>query len=325
MTWQPSAEIDTLKKRSHLLQKVRAFFLARGVTEVDVPVLMRHSVTDVHLDSVAAQVNLPGRSETETYYLQTSPEFAMKRLLCAGSGDIFYLGKAFRDGDLSSRHQVEFTMLEWYRVGFSLADLIDEVVSLIQSVLSTALEPLEVEKMSYQAAFSKYAGIDDVFSADTARFRTVLEKRGVPKVIGLTEQETSLWEQLVLTEVIEPQLGQDKISCLSHFPASQAALSKVNPQSPQVCERFEVYVDGLELANGYDELQDRAAHVARFRENQRQRKQMHKSEMSMDESLLTALDFGLPQTSGVALGFDRLAMLALRKQRIDQVIPFALD
>ncbi|MDX1353511.1 MAG: amino acid--tRNA ligase-related protein, partial [Thiomicrorhabdus sp.] len=202
---------DVLQKRSNLLQQVRAFFYARSVLEVDTPMLSQAATPDVHLRSLSSQVQVPGYKEPKTYYLHTSPEYPMKRLLCEGSGDIFYLGKVFRDGDLSPRHQIEFTMLEWYRLGFSMEQLIDEVVEFIQTILQlVGKPPLNVEKLSYQQAFAKYAQIDDVFSASALDYQACLKANQVPEIVGVDSDDIDLWEQLVLTEVIESQLGREQ-------------------------------------------------------------------------------------------------------------------
>ncbi len=315
-----SAKIDMLKKRSDLLRQVRAFFYDRSVIEVDTPILSQAATPDVHLPSLSTQIDVPGQSGLQSYYLHTSPEYPMKRLLCEGSGDIFYLGKVFRNGDLSPRHQIEFTMLEWYRLGFSMQDLIGEVVELINQVLPTSRE---FELLSFQQAYAKYAGIKDVLGADASSFKQCLKTHGVPEVVGVEADDIDLWRQLVLTEVIEPQLGRDQISVITLFPAKDAALARINPADPRTAERFEVFVDGMELANGYYELADAEIYRQRFNESLQERKRLGLPAVPLDENLLTTLGASpLPDCSGVALGVDRLFMLQQGYQSIDQAVCF---
>jgi len=314
---------NILQKRSNLLKQVRAFFYARSVIEVDTPILSKAATPDVHLESLSTKVQVPGLKEHQHYYLHTSPEYPMKRLLCEGSGDIFYLGKVFRDGDLSPRHQIEFSMLEWYRIGFSMQDLIDEVVELIQDVLQ---KPLRVEKLSYQQVFEKYAHIDDVFTANSQDYQACLSDNHVPEIVGVDSNDKDLWEQLVLTEVIEPQLGKNAITVMYYYPAKDAALAQISQDNPLVAERFEVFVNGMELANGYHELADADVYQSRFEESLLNRKQHDLPQLPLDENLLNTLaEKPLPDCCGVALGFDRLFLLQQEFENIQQGITFGID
>lgn len=247
----------------------------------------------------------------------------MKRLLCEGSGDIFYLGKVFRDGDLSPRHQIEFTMLEWYRIGFSLQELIDEVMELLNQLLA---EPREVQQLSYRQAFAEFAGVEDIFHASAEQCRACLQRHEVPEIVGVDEDDKTLWEQLILTEVIEPQLGQGVITVLKDFPARDAALALIDPQNPEVAERFEVFVDAMELANGYHELAEADLYRQRFEESLAQRAQLGLPQVPLDQKLLRTLtEKTLPDCCGVALGVDRLLMLQQGEQQIEAVIPFGVQ
>ncbi|WP_233993173.1 EF-P lysine aminoacylase EpmA [Thiomicrorhabdus sp. Milos-T2] len=314
---------ETLQKRSNFLKQVRAFFYARSVLEVDTPILSQAATPDVHLQSLKTNIQVPGIKALQTYYLHTSPEYPMKRLLCEGSGDIFYLGKVFRDGDLSPRHQVEFTMLEWYRLDFNMMNLVDEVIELIQHVMP---ELTHVEILSYRQMFAKYAEIDNVFQANSKIYQACLNKHHIPEIVGVEDTDTSLWEQLVLTEVIEPQLGREGISVVHSFPAKDAALANISEKNPLVAERFEVFVKGMELANGYYELTDSQLYRQRFNESLEQRKQFDLPTVPLDENLLTQLQKpGLPECSGVALGIDRLFALQQGFENIQQGIAFGLD
>lgn len=313
---------NTLQKRSNLLQQVRAFFYARSVIEVDTPILSQAATPDVHLHSLKTLIQVPGIKAPQSYYLHTSPEYPMKRLLAEGSGDIFYLGKVFRDTDYSPRHQVEFTMLEWYRLDFTMQDLIDEVIELVQGLMPS---PLKIEKLSYQQMFAKYANIEDVFEASSQTYQACLKAHDVPEIVGVDEDDHALWEQLVLTEVIEPQLGKSGIAVIYHFPAKDAALARISEDNPLVAERFEVFMNGMELANGYHELTDAKLYRQRFNESLQIRQQYGLPVVPLDENLLKQLEHhGLPDCSGVALGIDRLFALQQDWQNIEQGICYGL-
>jgi lysyl-tRNA synthetase class 2 len=314
--------IDHLKKRSQALKTLRAFFYARSVMEVDTPILSSAATPDLHLRSLSTQVQVPGEADPRIFYLHTSPEYPMKRLLCAGSGDIFYLGKVFRDGDVSRRHQVEFTLLEWYRLGFDLRAMMDETVKVVQSLLGDR----PVEMISYEEAFESYAGLEAVHDTDAKSCQACLAEHRVPEVVGVDADDKPLWEQLVLTEVIEPQLGRGKITCLYHYPSREAALAQLHPQDERLALRFEVFVDGMELANGYQELADADEYRRRFEADLAQRSENGLPNVPMDEALLSALAVdGLPACSGVALGVDRLLMLAFQADDIRGVLPFSIE
>lgn len=316
-----SKKIQSLKKRSKALQEVRAFFYAREVMEVDPPILSRASVPDVHLSSLKTHIDLPNVGLNLPYYLQTSPEYPMKRLLCEGSGDIYYLGKVFRNGDFGSRHQPEFTMVEWYRLGFDLSQIIEDTLGLSQQLLGE----LPSEVMTYQQAFARFAGIEDIHHASAKHCRDVLRANRTPEIVGVDADDKPLWEQLVLTEVIEPQLGDGCLTCLSHYPARDAALAQISSDNPLTAERFELFYQGMELANGYHELQDAEAYRQRFEANQALRGQNGLEEAVLDENLLSALaEKGLPNCAGVALGFDRIFALSQGEYSIDQVIAFGV-
>ncbi|VAW44732.1 Translation elongation factor P Lys34--(R)-beta-lysine ligase [hydrothermal vent metagenome] len=319
-----------LKKRSQLLQQLRAFFYARLVIEVDTPMLSESGVPDCHLHALTTCIQVAGKQTPQPYYLHTSPEYPMKRLLCQGSGDIFYLGKVFRQDALSPRHQVEFVMLEWYRLGFSMFDLMAEVAEVVQQVLrvdSSGL--LAVEQLSYQQAFARYAGIENIFTASALQCQQCLIEQGVPEIVGVDAHDKALWEQLILTEVIEPHLGfqagQPCLTFLYHYPASQAALAQVSEDNPEVAERFELFVKGIELANGYHELANAQQYRARFEQALCERKALGYATIPLDEKLLLTLaQQPLPDCSGVALGVDRLFALQQGLDDICDGIAFGL-
>lgn len=318
---------EILQKRSQMLHHLRAFFYDSNAIEVDTPMLSKGATPDVHLRSLKSEVQIPGFAELQTYYWQTSPEYPMKRLLCEGVGDCFYLGKVFRDGDVSPRHQVEFTMLEWYRLGFSMQALVDEVVALICQVLNkSAFHVEQIEQLTYRQAFAKYAQIDDIFSATALKCRQMLQTYQVPEIVGVAENDKVLWEQLVLTEIIEPQLGKEGISIITHFPARDAALAQISTEDALCAERFEIFVKGMELANGYHELANADEYRQRFVESLSVRQALDLPSVALDENLLQTLKQNkLPDCSGVALGVDRLFALQQGLQEIAQGMAFSIE
>ncbi|MDW5378214.1 EF-P lysine aminoacylase EpmA [Halomonas sp. HP20-15] len=315
--WQPTASIETLRERARLLARVRAFFAARDVLEMETPVLGHGGSTDVHLDALSLTATTgAGR---ERLWLQTSPEFAMKRLLAAGSGPIFQLARCFRDGEVGPRHNLEFTMLEWYRPGFSLAELIDESVALVREVLPAAAGGERLRP--YRELFREQLQVDP-FTTPLASLRQLAGERGG---LDMDDADRDGCLDLLMGLVIEPTLGREGIDVVIDYPASQAALARHHRDSEGelVAARFELYVDGLELANGYDELTDAAEQARRFAADNAQRRELGKPLVDVDERLLAALEAGMPAGSGVALGIDRLIQLALGKGRVEEVMAFA--
>ena len=315
-SWQPTASIENLKLRASYLAKVRQFFAEREVLEVETPLLCRHAVTDPHMPIMQAD-NPHGASQA--YFLQSSPEYAMKRLLAAGSGPIYQLCKAFRGGEQGRRHNAEFSMLEWYRPGFNHFDLMAEVSDLLVSIL--ACPP--AQQLSYREVFEQYLGINP-HAVSLQKLQT-LSRQHID--IQMDSDNHDDWLNLLIAEVIEPQLGFDAPVFIYDYPASQSALAKVavSEQGDKVAQRFELYVKGVELANGYFELTDAAEQAQRFLQEQNLRANLGKPAMQSDQFLLAALEHGLPECAGVALGFDRLMMLAMNESRIKSVISFDCD
>jgi lysyl-tRNA synthetase class 2 len=320
--WRPTASIETLRQRARLIAEVRAFFAERGVLEVETPVLGRGGSTDVHLASLSALATTPaGR---ERLWMQTSPEFHMKRLLAAGSGPIFQLARSFRDGEVGRRHNIEFTMLEWYRPGFSLDDLIGETSALVSHVHPGVPKelPAVANRRRYRELFREALSIDP-FTSELADLRQLATERGG---LDMTESDRDGCLDLLMGLVIEPTLGRDGLDVVVDYPASQAALARRHrdPEDGQwVASRFELYLEGLELANGYDELTDAAEQAARFAEDNVARRALKLPEVDVDHRLVAALEQGLPAGSGVALGLDRLIQLALNKKSVAEVMAFA--
>lgn len=317
--WKPSASLSCLKKRAAIISKIRSFFERRGVLEVETPLLSKGTVTDPHVVGIPAHYRALGDTKDEVHYLQTSPEYAMKRLLAAGSGPIFQITKAFRQGEMGRKHNPEFTMLEWYRPEFDHHALMDEMDDLLMEVLQTPSS----ERISYCDLFLRNVNVHPIFSTEIELVKT-LEKNHVE--VNETIQDRNTLLDLVLTHCIEPVLGMDRPAFIYDFPASQAALAKIrNEETPPVASRFEVYFKGIELANGFHELQDASEQAKRFEKDLAYRQLHALPTLPMDERFLNALKAGLPDCAGVALGVDRLVMLALACESVHEVVSFAFD
>lgn len=318
--WRPSAGMEALRQRAELLAALRQFFKLRGVMEVETPALSARGATDPHLDSFCTRYTGPGAATGRPAYLQTSPEFAMKRLLAAGSGPIYQICKSFRNGESGRRHNPEFTMLEWYRPGFDYRTLMTEVDALLQAILDT----VPAEQLSYASVFEQHLHLNP-HTAATALLRDCAATHRLSVSVTLRDDRDA-WLSLLWTHLIEPGLGYGgRPLFVFDYPVSQAMLARIRPDSPAVAERFEVYVNGTELANGFQELADSAEQRRRFEENCRLRHEAGRVEMSLDERLLAALAHGLPFCSGVALGVDRLLMLKTGKNNLDEVLAFPFD
>lgn len=316
--WQPSAAIETLRKRAKIIHTIRDFFAARDVLEVETPTLCHTSVTDPFIQSIPALYQTHPQEVEQRYYLQTSPEYCMKRLLAAGSGAIFQITKSYRQGEVGRFHNPEFSMLEWYRPGFDHQDLMNEMDELLQLVLNTA----PATRLSYAELFSHYlhinphtASLTDLIACATTNQLSV--------VGDINDRDT--WLNLLMSHCIEPQLGTEKPVFVYDFPASQAALARIKPGTPPVAARFEVYFHGIELANGFHELQDATEQRKRFENNLLERKALGFNAMVIDEFFLAALQHGLPDCAGVALGIDRLIMLATKSEKIADVLSFNIE
>ncbi|WP_414501170.1 MULTISPECIES: EF-P lysine aminoacylase EpmA [unclassified Zymobacter] len=324
--WAPSASLEALRFRARCMAIVRRFFLERDVLEVDTPVVCRAGTTDPFMDIVKTEVMTP--EGPMTMWLQTSPEACMKRLLAAGSGPIYQIAHAFRDGEAGRRHNVEFTMLEWYQPGYSLSLLMNETVELIEAVLQ---RPVALRCHRYRQLFRDYLAFDPF----TASLETLQD--AAVRHVG---HEACHWERDALLDVlmshdIEPHLGPIMtndgpvvIDAVTDYPASQAALARhhIDPEDGvTVAGRFELYWQGVELANGYDELTHAEEQHARLLADNEQRRVLGRPEVTVDEALVAALAHGMPEGSGVALGLDRLIMLAYGASSLTDVLPFPID
>lgn len=317
--WKPTAALEALQGRARQLAYVRSFFADRQVLEVETPVLGHHGVTDLHLDSIAARFAPVAGDRAEAGWLQTSPEYHMKRLLAAGNGAIYQVFRAFRDGERGGRHNPEFSLLEWYRPGFDDRQLMAEVADLVCGWLGCA----RPEMLSYRDALKRHAGVDP-FAAPDQQLERMCEPWVGARLASELGRDGCL--DVLMTHQVEPALRAAPPTFITHYPASQAALARTSTVAGQtVAHRFELYVEGIELCNGYWELTDADEQRGRFEADNRARVAAGKAQMSVDEGLLGALADGLPDCAGVALGLDRLLMLKLGVSTIDQVLTFPFE
>lgn len=315
--WQPTASLTNLRQRAELFKSIRHFFDQRNVMEVDTQILSHCAVSDPFIDSLSVEYRPHPNAEGQFLHLQTSPEYAMKRLLASGSGDIYQLGKVFRNGEVGRRHNPEFTMLEWYRLGFSLEDLMDEV----QSLVSEQISDLVWRRVSYRELFVDVLQLDP-FTASLQELQYACRQQ---VEASFDDDDRDTWLNLLMSHIIEPQLTGAVF--VHSYPPSQAALACVHPDSTGalVSERFELYLDGLELANGYHELANPEEQSQRLTADQQQRALLGLPQRPLERRLVKALEHGLPECSGVALGLDRLLMRMLKAESIAEVIPFGFE
>lgn len=326
MSWQPTASLQNLKKRAEILTKIRAFFLARDVMEVETPLLCHATVTDAYIQSFetlyhAADLTENTGAHSHKLFLQTSPEYCMKRLLAANSGAIYQICKSFRNYGESGRfHNPEFTMLEWYRPSFNHHDLMNEMDDLLRHILNCP----SAEKISYADLFLKFTDINP-HQASINELVNCAKRFNLDNIAGIDPDNPNTWLHLLMSHVIEPQLDKEKPTFIFDFPITQAALARIRQDTPPVAERFEVYVNGMELANGFHELCDAKEQRHRFEKDLSDRKQLDYPIGPMDEFFLAALEEGLPNCSGVALGIDRLVMAALKCDALSEVVSFSVE
>lgn len=308
MSWEPTAPLQNLRIRSQIIERIRNFLSCRGIMEVETPLLCHHTNPDPYIESFELSY------QNNIYYLQTSPEFAMKRLLAVGSGPIYQLCKAFRREEAGHYHNPEFTILEWYRTNFSHYELMTEVDDLLQ----VAIEAPSAEHITYQKLFENYLSINP----HTASIKELEQCARSKQIDYAHNADKDSWLNLLLTHCIEPHIGLKKPLFIYDYPASQAALAKIRNN---VAERFEVYFKGIELANGFHELSDATEQERRFIEQIHSRKSRQQTAPDVDHFLLDALRHGLPNCAGVALGIDRLIMLACNATQISEAIAFTIE
>lgn len=323
--WRPTAALEVLRLRARLLERIRAFFSERGVLEVETPILSAAATTDPALASLVTRYVGPLFPRGQTLYLHTSPEFPMKRLLAAGCGSIYQICKVFRDGEAGRLHNPEFTLLEWYRLGYDHHRLMAETGELVMQLLAPHMSLKPPERLSYCEAFQRHAGLDPhTAAAKDFAAAAKTHRINVPRDL-LAQNDLGVWRDLLLTHVVEPKLGQGRLTFIYDYPASQASLARIQPGDPPRAARFELYLNGIELANGFHELADADEQRARFERQLHAREASGLPAVPLDERLLAALAQGLPDCAGVALGVDRLVMLAAGARTIAEAMAFPID
>ena len=313
--WMPSGSLDNLKTRAHLLESTREFFKQRHVLEVETPILSRAGNPDPNIQSFTT-------ANGEPLYLRTSPEFLLKRMLSAGYGDCYELGKVFRQAESGQFHNPEFTMLEWYRVGWTWKQLAKEVCDYIkfsgQLLSNPRFQQWPIHCLSFQELYFEYIGIDP-FTAQIADFEALAKSLRLQFPDNMIKED---WLDLIMSTVIQPGLPESRITIVYDFPSQQAALAKINPDKPQTALRFEVYLGQQEIANGYQELTDARELAQRFENDNQKRKERQQAEVKLDHNLIAAQQQPLPECAGVALGFDRLLMAITKSRKIAECLSF---
>lgn len=317
--WRPSATLETLHQRAELLHRLRDYFAEQGVLEVETPLLSAAGIPDPHIPSFTTA---PGPAGEVPRYLNTSPEFAMKRLLAADSGPIYQVCKAFRRGEQGTLHNPEFTLLEWYRPGFDHLRLMAEVDEVVRRLAEGLRSLGPTETLSYQACFQHYLQIDPL-QASVPELQACARANGLGEVTGLNNNDRDAWLDLLLSHCIQPHLGKEGLTFIYDYPVSQAALARIRPDDPPVAERFELFIDGIELANGFHELLDAEEQRARFEADLSRRQAENLEPMVVDLRLLGALEAGLPACAGVALGLDRLLLVLTSSCEIADTLAFS--
>ena len=338
---RPTASLQALQRRAALLKALRRFFEQHGYLEVETPLLSRDVCVDAWIDPFSLREDSRSGTPREEFFLQTSPEFAMKRLLAAECGSIFQVTRSFRRGETGPLHNPEFTIIEWYRIGEDIAQQMSFVESLIRAVAQAAaqfhaddsigstrradLQPTErILRLTYDDAFARFAGAP-VLQASDRELRNLAARHGVKAPRGLADNDRDGWLNLLLTEVVEPGLRTLPAVFLVDYPHTQAALARVREGDPPVAERFELYLNGVEICNGYQELTDPAELKRRMERQAALRRAAGASPLPTDSRLHAAMQAGLPDCSGVALGFDRLVMWCLGADHIQEVMAFPFD
>jgi lysyl-tRNA synthetase class 2 len=329
--WRPTASLEVLHRRANLLRETRRYFARRDVLEVETPVLTQAGTTDPNISNVHCQL---ATQPDKDLYLHTSPEYAMKRLLAAGCPDIYQICKVFRNGELGSQHQPEFTMIEWYRLNVTLEDMIDETCALIHGLFEFAA-PEDADdgrlrppaRCHYRTAFQDATGLDPLSAGtdDLQQCAARLTDSITPEFAGQLDVNANAWVDFLMSHVVIPGLPDKKLVIVDAYPADQAALARLDPGDPRFAERFEIFYGGLELANGYRELLDAEEQRRRFEADRARRALAGSEDIPIDNALLAALDSGLPDCCGVALGFDRIVMSIEKLPTIVQAISFGFE
>ena len=318
--WQPGCSVELIHTRAQLLHDIRVFFYVNDVLEVETPILCQSAGTDPYLEHFTSEQSTVNNN---SLYLQTSPEFAMKRLLAANTQSIYQICKAFRQGESGRFHNPEFTILEWYRVGFNLQQLMDDIELLLSQFLPIKRFPDKAERISYKNIFAKYTGLN-ALQFDLTLYQSVAEKQGYPEALKLCALDHAAWLDFLFSHCIQTHLGKTGLCMIYDYPACLPSLARLKQNDPLLVERVEVFIQGVELGNGYFELGDVKEQTRRFEQDILLREQNGVAKIDMDKRFLAALQSGLPDCSGIAIGLDRLLMIISEKNSIDEVLTFSI-
>ncbi|MDD2724621.1 MAG: EF-P lysine aminoacylase EpmA [Methylovulum sp.] len=319
--WQPSCSLELLRLRAELLHDIRRFFHGRSVLEVETPLLGDCTGTDPQLAFFSTEFCRTPLQQR--LFLQTSPEFAMKRLLAAGSGSIYQICKAFRNGESGRFHNPEFTLLEWYRVGFTLPQLMDEIEALFAGLFN-GYGLQAARRMSYQAVFQQHTGLDPLqfCHQDYCAYAVA---NGLPEAVGLCTDNHLLWLDFIFSHKVQPLLGDNALCMVYGYPACQSSLARISADNPDTVDRLELFINGIELGNGFYELTDADEQDRRFTKEIQVRQEQSLAPVFKDQRLLAALAAGLPDCSGIAIGLDRLLMVLGHAKAISETLSFSID
>ena len=302
-----------------MLADIRGYFADEGVLEVETPLLGQGIGTDINLDFFTTRYSLP--SGGKTLFLQTSPEFAMKRLLASGSGSIFQICKAFRNGEAGRLHNPEFTLLEWYRIDFDLTRLMMDIDKFLQGLFAPIVSLQETQRISYQEIFFQFTGLD-ALQFNQPRYISYARANKLTEAEALCGHSHPLWLDFLFSHLVQPNLGRQALAMIFDYPACLPSLARLNPEDTRVSERVEIFLEGVELGNGYHELIDYQEQSARFTAEAEERKTRGLPAVEIDTRLLEALKHDMPDCSGIAIGLDRLLMLMTGNDNLDKILSF---
>jgi elongation factor P--(R)-beta-lysine ligase len=320
--WRPTCPVEHLRLRAQMLAAIRGFFEERSVLEVETPLLSHGIGTDPQLEFFTTEYCLSPRKQT--LFLQTSPEFAMKRLLAAGSGSIYQITKAFRNGESGRFHNPEFTLLEWYRVGFKLPDLMNDCADLITLLFANRRPLRATQRFSYEEIFHRYTELNPL-EFSYRRYCAYALANQLPEAVSICGHDHALWLDFIFSHKVQPHLGQNALCMVYGYPACQSSLARINAQNPLIVDRVELFINGVELGNGYFELTDAEEQGRRFDKELDIRRQKSLPASVKDGRFVAALQAGLPECSGMAIGLDRLLMLLSDSASINDVLGFPID
>ena len=320
--WKPVCDLKHLRLRAQMLATIRTFFQQRSVLEVETPLLCHSTGTDPQLDFFSSYYH--DATAGREMFLQTSPEFAMKRLLAAGSGSIFQICKAFRNGEAGRFHNPEFSILEWYRVGFTLHQLMDEVVELLETLLENDCKINAVHRISYSELFEQLTGLNPLVFCQKS-YEQYASENAISDAISICGNDHSMWLDFLFSHKVQPVLANQTLSMVYGYPAIQSSLARINQENTAVADRFEVFINGVEIGNGFFELSNADEQEQRFDQERKTRTRKGLIQVEKDQLFLDALRFGLPDCSGIALGLDRLLMVIANADSLNDVLAFPFD